>query len=42
MEFNDEVFLVLSECTSLKVWPQVVYPPQPAALATPLEPLRNL
>ena len=38
MEFNDEVFLLLRERTSLEVRPQVVYPPQPAALATSLEP----
>ena len=37
MEVYDEVLLLLRECAPLEVWPQVVYPPQPAALATPLK-----
>jgi hypothetical protein len=38
MELDDEVFLLLRECTSFEVRPQVVDPPQPAALAAPLKP----
>jgi hypothetical protein len=38
MQLNDEVLLLLGECPSLEVRPQVVYPPEPAALSTPLEP----
>jgi hypothetical protein len=38
VEFNDEVFFVLRKCTSFQVRPQVVHPPQPTALATPLKP----
>jgi hypothetical protein len=41
MELNDEVFFLLRECTSLEVRPQIVYPPQPAALAASLEPCNN-
>jgi hypothetical protein len=37
MEVYDEVLLLLREGAPLEVWPQVVYPPQPAALATPLK-----
>lgn len=40
MELNDEVFFLLRECTSLEVRPQIVYPPQPAALAASLEPCK--
>jgi hypothetical protein len=41
MKFDDEVFLLLRECASFKVRPQVIYPPQPAALATPLKPCHH-
>jgi hypothetical protein len=37
VEVDDEVFLLLGEGAPLQVRPQVVYPPQPAALPTPLE-----
>ena len=37
MQLNDEVFLLLGEGAPLEVWPEVVYPPQPAALAASLQ-----
>lgn len=37
MELNYQVLLLLRECASLEVGTQIVYPPQPAALAAPLQ-----
>ena len=37
VESNDEVLFVLGEAAPLEVRPQVVHPPQPAALAAPLQ-----
>ena len=36
-EVADDPVLVVREATVLYVWPQIVEPPQPAALAAPLE-----
>ena len=37
VEVDDEVLLLLREGAPLEVRPQVVYPPQPAALPAPLK-----
>ena len=37
VEVDDEVLLLLGEGAPLQVRPQVVYPPKPAALPTPLQ-----
>jgi hypothetical protein len=41
VELEDGLFFLLGELPSLDVWPQVVGPSQPAALATPVEPCKN-
>ena len=37
-EVADDSILVIREVAMLYVWPQIVEPPQPAALAAPLQP----
>ena len=41
VELEDGLLFLLGELPSLDVWPQVVGPSQPAALATPVEPCKN-
>lgn len=38
VEVYDEFIFFFSKVPSFKIWPQVVYPPQPAALATSKQP----
>ena len=38
MEADDEILLVVGDVAALDVGPEVVQPPQPAALATPVQP----
>jgi hypothetical protein len=40
-EVADDPVLVVREVTMLYVWPQIVEPTQPAALAAPLQPCNN-
>ena len=37
MEADDEILLVVGDVAALDVWPEVVQPPQPAALAAPAQ-----
>ena len=38
MEFDDELIFLLREIAALEIRPKVVYPPEPAALATSQQP----
>jgi hypothetical protein len=40
VELDDDVVLLVGEVASLEVWPEVVDPPEAAALAAPLQPRR--
>jgi hypothetical protein len=42
VENNDKVLFLLGEAAPLEVRPQVVHPPQPAALAAPLQACKQL
>lgn len=38
MEFDDEVFFILTKVAVFDVWPKIVYPPQSATFTTTMQP----